>query len=324
MTGGRVMHRTFLGLPAVEFSCGGYEGIWTADGADLVRLRHVPTGTALLRTPADLEQFRTRRAFGMPVLLFPNRIAGGCFSFQGRTFQFPVNYKGTMHIHGLLDNSTTWNIAKAEAAGEAVCVVFQYLFDENNPAYAYFDYKISITYENTVTQAGLRQSISFTNYSNRAMPFAFAYHTAFNLPFNASPKEAFVVQANLKGMYELHNELPTGRVTALDEAGTQAAAAGYCIRGAALDHLYLADSSRQNRAVLTDTASGTSIVYEAGPQFKHWILCSGGGQSGFLAIEPQTCCTNAVNMDIPSANLLALQPQETICLKTRLYVQAGK
>ena len=154
-----------------------------------------------------------------------------------------------MHIHGLLDNSTTWNIAKAEAAGEAVCVVFQYLFDENNPAYAYFDYKISITYENTVTQAGLRQSISFTNYSNRAMPFAFAYHTAFNLPFNASPKEAFVVQANLKGMYELHNELPTGRVTALDEAGTQAAAAGYCIRGAALDHLYLADSSRQNRAV---------------------------------------------------------------------------
>lgn len=73
-----------------------------AYGMNLIRLAR--SGSELLRTPEGETQLRREpQVYGMPLLLPPNRTAGGAFTFQGTTYHLPINEPvyGN-HIHGSL------------------------------------------------------------------------------------------------------------------------------------------------------------------------------------------------------------------------------
>lgn len=317
----KIWNGEYLGIKTIEFSCGGYEGAFTIEGANLIKLDYIPKNVSLMHIASDETELRTNKIYGIPLLFFPNRIKDGTFSFEGRRYNFPINAENNVHLHGFLDGYTPWEVIKSETDGDTVHIVFAYRICKGSEMYKYFDFDIEIIYENTITPGGLEQKISFTNKSGRNMPFGFAYHTTFNIPFNNSPEEAFFIRANLRQEYELDKCIPTGKLLTLDASGQMAAKDGLRINADKLDNLYLADDSKPNIAVITDICTGVQAVYEADSHFKHWILYNADTKQNFLSVEPQTCCTNAVNSDMKTANLITVGPDKTISLNTKLYIK---
>lgn len=322
MMDAKIWDGDYLGIKTIEFSCGGYTGAFTVEGANLIRLDYPSKQVKMLHITENEVDLRTKKIFGVPLLFFPNRIKDGTFTFEGNTYHFPINGENNVHIHGFLDGYTKWELIKKEAKDGVVTITFAHTIAEGSEMYRHFGFEIAILYENIIDADGLRQNISFVNQSDRNMPFGFAYHTTFNVPFNASPEEAFFVHANLKQKYELDKCMPTGRLLELDTSGKKAAEEGGCmVCSDTLDNLYLADDRVPNVATVTDTATGTQIVYESDAKFKHWILYNADAKQKFLSIEPQTCCTNAVNTDMETANLIVAAPGEKISLATKLYIK---
>ena len=87
----------FHGLKAVEFSKGDYTALLVPGmGANLVRLANTRLGAEILRTPGadEIEVFKGRpQVFGLPILFPPNRIADGRYTFEGRTYQYPITHR---------------------------------------------------------------------------------------------------------------------------------------------------------------------------------------------------------------------------------------
>ncbi|MBE7026873.1 MAG: aldose 1-epimerase [Ruminococcaceae bacterium] len=326
MQNARVFEGEYLGIKTIEFECGGYTGAFITDGAKLIRLDYSPKNIKLIRnTASNADELRERRIFGMPVLFFPNRTTYGRFKFEGRTYQLPINTKAPydMNIHGFLNGFTTWNIAKKEATDNCVNITFEYIIDKTKKCFEYFDFNVKIVYENIITPDGLSQNIIFDNMSDKNMPFGFAYHTAFNIPFNDSPKDAFYIKANLKSKYELgYDTIPTGKLLPLSEFQNKALGKlGVPSHKETLDDLFLADDNTANISVITDANTNTRVFYEADESFKHWILYNETKNSDFVCIEPQTWATNALNMDMESANLIVIKAGEKLKLSTKLYVK---
>ena len=102
-------------MRAVEFSKGDYAALLVPDmGANLVRLADTRRGIEILRAPAgdEVEEFRRRpHVFGLPILFPPNRIADGQYTFDGRTYRFPItDAKGGHYHHGILKRFCLANI----------------------------------------------------------------------------------------------------------------------------------------------------------------------------------------------------------------------
>ncbi len=323
MGNARIFDGEYLGLKTIEFECEGYTGAFTIDGANLIMFNYLPKNLNLMNTSNDIDALQKSRICGIPILFFPNRVDGGTFTFEGKKYNFPINTDNNLHIHGFLDGCTKWNVVKKDVTGNFINITFEYFIDETNDIYKYFDFKVKITYENIITSNGLFQRITFENLSDKNMPFCFGYHTTFNIPFNDSPREAFVLNANVKNRYEVNEKLlPTGNLLSLEQFEIDIAGGkGAYLYEHSLDNLYLADSDVLNAATITDTKTNTQLVYESDSTFKHWIFYNGDYNSSFLSIEPQTCATNAVNSTMDSANLLYIKPGEEIGLSTKIYVK---
>lgn len=321
MNNTKIYEGEYLGIETVEFECGGYKGAFTVEGANLIRFDYMPLNVCLMHTTNDLDKLRNSRIMGMPILFFPNRIKNGTFCFDGREYHFPINSEHNNHIHGLLNGYTKWKIIKKDLADGFINITFEYIHDKDCETYKFFDYRVKILYENVITSSGLFQRISFENMSERKMPFCFAYHTTFNVPFNDSPEDGFFVQANLKSKYETEYCIPTGKMLELDDFGKKAAGDGCRVNEYMLDNLYLRDNEKSNKAVITDRATGIKAVYEAESKFKHFVIYNNDAKKKFLSIEPQTCCNNALNSDMETANVISINPGEEINLCTKLYVE---
>ncbi len=313
----------YLGIKTLEFECGGYSGTFTIEGANLIRFDYDALGIKMMNNTEDEKTLRTSRVIGIPLLFFPNRIKNGTFTFEGKKYQFPINGENNNHCHGFLDGYTKWKVEKQEAKDDYVNITFSYIIDENDNIYKYFDFNIKILYENIITPEGLAQKITFENMSDKNMPFGFAYHTTFNIPFNNSPDEAFYVSANIQKAYELDKCIPTGNLFSLNEHEEKIASAeGGCVNECALDNVYLRNEDKNGKAVIIDKNTGIKVVYEADESFRHFILYNNDTKQKFLSIEPQTCCTNAVNSDdIPTANLMVIKPNERLSLATKIYIE---
>lgn len=312
----------YFGIPALSFECAEYSGIITLKGGNVAVLKHRAKGINLLHTTDDAGTLQKSRIYGIPILFPPNRISGGEFVFENRTYKFPINSQHNMHIHGYLTGDLLWNVDNASALDGEVSITLSYNITKDSDIYNCFGHEVNIKLENSINENGLTQVISFENLEDYAMPFGFAYHTTFNIPFNSSPADSFYVSANIGKCYELSAQtVPTGKLLDLDHVGTDIATTGCCVQRNVLDNLYTVDAQKANVAVITDTATGDKIVYESDPIFKHWILYNGGSGTNFLSIEPQTWCTNAPNTDMPTANFMSVAPYGSISLTTKIYVK---
>ena len=220
------------GMRAVEFSKGDYAALLVPDmGANLVRLADTRRGIEILRAPAgdEVEEFRRRpHVFGLPILFPPNRIADGQYTFDGRTYRFPItDAKGGHYHHGIL-KSQPFAVSKAWETADEVLVECRYYSNAGNDAiFRDFphEFKCKIVYR--LTAGGLEQKVMFANRSKEPMPVGVGFHTLMRIPFAGGAAGDYVMRAAIGEQVELSGRnIPTGRKLPLSEKFARLRGAG--------------------------------------------------------------------------------------------------
>ncbi len=287
-------------------------------GANCIRLHHVPSGAELLRTPGRPEDYTEKNPFlyGMPLLFWPNRIQTGRFIYEGREYRFPVNEKSTgCHLHGTLHQTLFQVEATSKNRG-----VFSYSASEERP-YHGFPHAFTLEVEYLLTDDGLQQTVTMKNNSNCVMPFALAFHTTFRIPFLPdSESEHISILVPNDGEYQRDKDfLPTGKLITekreLIDLNEGSFVPGHNKISALLKR------QEGGKVLLTDRYTGLQVAYCVDEKYRCWMLFNGGAKD-LVCIEPQTCISNAPYASLPDTErgLLLIEPSESIVLKTLLYV----
>lgn len=322
------------GMRAVEFSKGDYAALLVPDmGANLVRLADTRRGIEILRAPAgdEVEEFRRRpHVFGLPILFPPNRIADGQYTFDGRTYRFPItDAKGGHYHHGIL-KSQPFAVSKAWETADELLVECRYYSNAGNDAiFRDFphEFKCKITY--WLTAEGLEQEVMFSNRSKTRMPLGVGFHTPLTIPFAGGTDADYVMRLAVGEEVELDGRnLPTGRRLPLSAqfsrlrreglrvTGCEPIEAGFTLREIDVD------GKPFRGALVENLRTGVRTFYEADEQTTYWTLWNNGGQVPYCCPEPQTWTTNAPNAADPAAEgFRSIYPGESWRMTFRLYAK---
>lgn len=152
---------------------------------------------------------------GIPILFpFPNRIRDGRFTWNGKSYQLPINDAQKRNaIHGFVCQRP-WRVADAGSNNESAWLkgMFQGVLDA--PDYRSLwpaDYLIEVTY--TLSRDRLRFEVTVTNSDIVPLPFGLGLHPYFRFLADACQFQAW-------GTWErwvLEDLLPTGERVPLDE-----------------------------------------------------------------------------------------------------------
>lgn len=285
-------------------------------GGNVIALRHLPSGTRLLREPADLRELkRFPEQFGLPVLFPPNRIEDGQFSFEGRRCQLPVNEKAmNNHLHGLAVNKPWEMIASDDRSAE-----LQFVFTPENPEYAGFPFAFSLKRKVELTGQGLRDSMMVTNHGEWNMPLGLGYHSTFPAPLKMR-MSADDHQIEIGERY-----LPTGHLTEWQDFDPRS---WFDPRGRNIGFHAKAKCFEREHGVFFH---GAELLYASGllryatdEKFAFWYTWNRRGDADFVSVEPVSWMANALNQEesLP-AGVRILAPGEEIVFSNELLFCAG-
>jgi len=290
------------GLKAVEISNGTYLAIILPNnGAQMISLKHLPSGIEILRTPANVaEMMEMPEAYGIPILFFPNRIADGKFTFNSKLYTFPITKKSeNNHIHGFL-HKRSWDVKELSSGSNTAEATFEFTNSPAKDLYEMFPHDFTFQVVYRLTQDGLEQNITVSNSGNIPMPFGLGFHTAFNVPFGSNKNPAdYCFKAPIANLWERdERNLPTGEITPLSKSHQEIANGSCNPITEAISGFFSADTQSANAATITDIKNNISIVYEADHSYGFWILWNYEGNSSFVCPEPQTMMVNAPNLKL--------------------------
>ena len=244
-------------------------GLWEAEitptlGANVTKL--FCSGQQVLRTP---EQSADAYQFGMPILIPANRTEAGRFTFEGKTYQLPVNEPHVpAQLHGLVhDRHFTVESFDGTHAVLSYC---------STPETYPFPFRLTVSYE--LKEDGIYVSHNLENIGNGNMPYTFCLHTTFVAP------SYFKVPLGLEQEKNERN-LPTGAYIPLSHdliPLTQ----GMDPYGVPISGFY---SAAGHQAQIGE------YRYTASENFDHWVLYNASGKDGFLCVEPQCGGVNGLN-----------------------------
>lgn len=296
-----------------------YAEIYPAFGGNCIRLRHLPSDIEVLRTPVSKESFEaTPLLYGMPVLFFPNRIRGGRFVFEGRTYHWPLNEpERNGYVHGDLYTTRFKVVRKGRSDVE-----LEFVATEKQP-YMLFPHSFVLRLRYRVDAGGLHQQVVVRNTSNENMPFGLAFHTTFNTPLGPKGETGdmrLILPVNKEFPRDTATLTPNGEVLS-DYPQRDALRAG-TLKPA--EHVLSRFFSRSKSGAmrLTDSKSGWAVTYLADASYKFWMLWN-GGRTDLLVVEPQTCMIDPFNIDMPTLDkgIIIIKPgfsfktQATISVK---------
>ena len=295
--------------------------ILPARGGNCISLSHTASGVEVFRTPTSLDSFVKDNPYlyGMPILLFPNRITGGKFTFDGREYQLPINEPSTgCFIHGVL-HETPLEVTDLQSDS----VAMRYVATAEKPYLGCFPHPFTCTVRFDLDDGGLTQTVGVRNDSALPMPMGLAYHTTFRLPF-VPGGDLKDVRLKLSVGTEFERDMRDYSMTwntVDDFEFTNALEAG---KICPFDHVISRHYRRPAGAEmqLCDIASGYRIVYTADDQFKFWMVWNGGNKE-FLCIEPQTWMNNGVNAPekMGDTGVIGIPSGETRTFVTKVCVE---
>ena len=267
-----------------------YSGEWhaviqTDCGADLVRVQH--KGRDVLAPSHKDGTFSFLH--GSPMLFPANRTCGGAFRFGGREWKLGVNEPSTgAHLHGTLCVQP-FEMVHADAQ------TVRLSYDNRREVYP-FPFRMTVEYG--VRENDFYQQYTLTNTGDTPLPYTFGLHTTFaNVRHMAVPLKACQERDALA--------IPTGCYMPLDAVQAQYVA-GIDPSSLAVSGYYAASGH---------TAVVGNYRYTVSENFDHWVLYNGGGNTGFLCVEPQCGAVNGLN--IPDGHHV-LQPQQQVVFETRI------
>lgn len=287
------------GFNAVSFRCtlNGVEKeyIWSQDG--FPQPDHRPAGS------------------GTPILApFPNRIAGGRFKAAGRTWTLPCNEKnGSNAIHGfVLDRA--WRIVDQGVNEEGAFVVGEIHASVDMPDRVELwpaDYKMRCRY--SLSGNSLQAEFTIENPDDKLLPFGFGTHPYFNFaagvnsvsvnnPDSATSIDAgegITIQSPAATRVLLKDCLPTGELSPV--SGDLDVRNPRPIDGLTLDDVVTdlaVDDDARITHELVDQPGNTRLRIIHDASFPYAVLFIPPHHEA-ICIEPYTCVTNAVNLDVP-------------------------
>jgi aldose 1-epimerase len=225
---------------------------------------------------------------GHPILFpFPNRLAHGRFTFEGREYQLPLNESTGAHaIHGFTPRNP-WRVVGAGVERDHAWISGQFQLSHDLPGSLGLwpaDFVLHVNYQ--LFADTLFVNCRVENPDSKPLPFGIGYHPYFccpNVP-NTSADE-MVLQAATGERWELDGGLPTGkREPATGEFDFRTARE---VGATNLDTLYTIDPAtpRELACLGHRTAPGRLSVL-ADPPFNHaanlpdagWRVLPPGGE----------------------------------------------
>jgi len=231
---------------------------------------------------------------GTPILApFPNRIAGGKYSFGGRDYSLALNEAGKNAIHGFAVDAR-WR-AEHDPAQAAVKGTFELSRDRAERAADWpSDFRLEIEYR--LVGRRLTMAVAVFATGRGPLPFGFGIHPYFRFPLvDGGDAAACRIKVPAEKHVELDACLPTGR-TAPPEGDTDLRSF-VSFAGKSFDDVYsglVPDSDGVIRHELQDLAAGARLTVEHGPELPYAVIYTATHRKA-VCIEPYTCVTDAIN-----------------------------
>lgn len=323
------------GIEAVELAAGGYYAVVAPQiGSNVLRLRNNEMGMEIFRYSDDVsiaEIMNSTEVWGLPTLYLPNRLDGGLLKTSDGEYHLPVNEgKFGNHLHGFLQKRVHKIKALAAEDGRAY-ITTEYVYDENDFFYTCFPIKFTAEITVELSEKGMKHTISLTNNSDKMMPISIATHTTINAPFVDGGKLENIrlqVPAVKKINFNKRRWLPDGTVSELDKHDKEYINGKVPVLKNICNDMYFGgtlklDGEDFHGCVMTDTASGKKICYEAEDKYKFWIVWNDKGFKNYFCPEPMTAQVNAPNMDIPreESGYAEIAPNENYTVSQRFFTK---
>ncbi|MBE6370425.1 MAG: aldose 1-epimerase [Lentisphaerae bacterium] len=287
-------------------------------GGNMVQLRHNRSQIEILRTPPeDFDYLAKPEIWGMPVLLPPNRIRDGKFSYQNRSYQLPINEPPPRNncLHGLILHKP-WQIRKS--ADNAVELFIHYPGSAANEGWMH-EFEVRLHY--TFAEDAVYQEITVRNLSELDMPLMVGFHSAFRMPdgavFRLDADQESRTLDDLRKIVDGNTELlpPWGNYRAI-QPGERIL--GHC----AMLHL----QGRDPEFSIRYPDSSWQMRYILPPPWREWVLWNNTGSENFLCAEPQSCRIDAMNLDIPfsESGVIELAPDGAATFRAELRMEQFK
>ncbi|MGE3822215.1 MAG: aldose 1-epimerase [Isosphaeraceae bacterium] len=234
---------------------------------------------------------------GTPVLFpFPNRINQARFTFQGKTYQLPVN-SGTHAIHGFAV-SAPWDVVEQSTEGGSASLTGRFQLGMNAPEMRAFwptDAAIRIKY----ALAGRRvtMTVTVTNPTADDLPYGFGIHPYFFCPFtqgaDLGPTKVILPA---RQVWVLEGFIPTGERARVD--GRMDFREGKSMKGLKLDDVFTDLEYEGDHLVcrLVDEALGAEFRMTCDRAIRELVAYTPPGAGGVISIEPYTQTTDAINL----------------------------
>ena len=234
---------------------------------------------------------------GDVLIPFPGRIAGGQYTFDGKTYQMERNDKdGPNAIHGFL-RSLLW---QQETLTETSVTFAAEIQAAEYAAKGYpFSLRAEVTYQ--VTDDGMACTFTLTNIGENTAPVAAGFHPYFTV--GSEWIDTDQLQVPFESTLEFDDNLiPTGRVLPVQDTPLDFRQS-HLIGTVQLNTCYLhptrdADGLLRIRLHSSETERSVTVILD--PTFDYVVLYSGdplpdSHRRRALAIEPMTCASDAFN-----------------------------
>ena len=292
-------------------------------GSNMLSLIDRNTGFNILREPPSMEALKKQpEIYGLPVLIPPNCIYQGKFSWRGRDYSLPVNNRFGNHIHGVVLHAPWEFLDSSEEEGRTV-VRTRCIYDERNPMFAGFPHKMDVVLTYTFLPDRVLQKLSATNLSDSVMPFAAGFHASFRFPLGDRSPEAYRTSSVRVTVADYCWEFdkavrgtPTGEK--LPWNGFDTFRTGKIINRAPVSRQApLVEDTLDGKpflgAVLEFPVAGVRVVYEFDRKYSQTALWNWFGDEDFFCAEPMSWIADSPHLPLPESEtgIYALEPGKT-------------
>lgn len=292
-------------------------------GSNMLSLIDRNTGLNILREPPSMEALKKQpEIYGLPVLIPPNCIYQGKFSWRGRDYSLPLNNRFGNHIHGVVLHAPWEFLDSSEEEGRTV-VRTRCIYDERNPMFAGFPHKMDVVLTYTFLPDRVLQKLSATNLSDSVMPFAAGFHASFRFPLGDRSPEAYRTSSVRVTVADYCWEFdkavrgtPTGKK--LPWNGFDTFRTGKIINRAPVSRQApLVEDTLDGKpflgAVLEFPVAGVRVVYEFDRKYNQTALWNWFGDEDFFCAEPMSWIADSPHLPLPESEtgIYALEPGKT-------------
>jgi aldose 1-epimerase len=243
---------------------------------------------------------------GTVLVPWPNRIADGCYEFDGEQLQLPITEpERNCSLHGL-GSWVPWSARDHEQ--DRVTMELRLL---PSPGYP-FHLHTSVEY--VMGPGGLTVTSTSTNAGSRACPYGIGFH-AYAAAAPGTTIDDCTLQLDVRQHFVPDARLIPTRVEAVD-GGPLDFLTPASLSGRSFDDGFgavIADASGRSWARLAG-ADGRTVAIWAGPEFGYWQAYSGdylppSRARRSVALEPMTAAPNAF---VSGDGLIRLEPGQSV------------